>query len=208
MRMERINDHQVRFFVSLKDLEMRKLSLASLKYGSQEVKELFGEMLRSAGSAEHFNEEGFPLMIEAIPLNPEELMVIISAVEDMEELDPHYARFARLGDAPAPMPQAEGFSEAEIQLPVSPVCLLSFSSVDEVLEFAGKMRGSFSGITKLYRADGGFYLALVAGEGTSLKDFMLYLNIVFEYAVPVEHGMQLYAWLNEHETPVMTDLLK
>ncbi len=41
MRMERINDRQVRCLITAQDLKQRKLMLRELKYGNRETSELF-----------------------------------------------------------------------------------------------------------------------------------------------------------------------
>ena len=94
MRMERINDRQVRCLITAQDLKQRKLMLRELKYGNRETSELFREILTRATTEYGFNEDELPVMIEAVPLNANELLIILSAVEDAEELDPHFAHFA------------------------------------------------------------------------------------------------------------------
>ena len=77
-------------------------------------------------------------MIEAVPVSPEELLVIISAVEDAEELDPHFARFNEDPEAaPAEQktPKPETFYNPEAAADALKVCVLSFSSIDEVMRF-------------------------------------------------------------------------
>lgn len=95
MRMEKINEHQIRCVVNNADLAMHKITTNELRYGSNEANELFRTMLDEASAQYNFNEEELPVMIEAIPMNSEELLIIISAVEDADELDPHFVKFSK-----------------------------------------------------------------------------------------------------------------
>ena len=51
-------------------------------------------MMRQANFEFGFEAEDIPLMIEAIPLNAECIVLIITKVEDPEELDTRFSRFA------------------------------------------------------------------------------------------------------------------
>ena len=206
MRMERINDREVRCVITNRDLQKRKISVSELKYGSKATSELFREMITTASDQYGFNEEELPVMIEAVPVSPEELLVILQAVEDAEELDPHYAKFA---DTPAIREEQplEKFFDPEAMAEALKICLIYFADLDGVMEVCRHIGGGFSGKSYLYRAGdpGGFYLAVLRPEGMSGKDFNVFLNSILEFGNPVQASSLLYASLKEHETPVMED---
>ena len=84
MRIEKINDHQIRCIVTARDLSERQLTFKELKYGNQATMDLFHEVVEEAIERYGFNQEEYPLMIEAVPLSPEELMITVSALSDSE----------------------------------------------------------------------------------------------------------------------------
>ncbi len=98
MKIERINDNQIRCTLSSMDLSMRNLNLGELAYGSEKARNLFREMIQKASSEVGFEADDIPLMVEAIPLSNESVMLVITKIEDPEELDTRFSRFSALSD--------------------------------------------------------------------------------------------------------------
>jgi len=94
MKIEKVNDHQIRCTLTRADLADRQLKLSELAYGTEKAKNLFRDMIRQASISFGFEAEDIPLMIEAIPLNSDCIVLIITKVEDPEELDTRFSRFA------------------------------------------------------------------------------------------------------------------
>ena len=94
MKIEKINDNQIRCTLTRDDLASRELKISELAYGTEKAKKLFREMMQQANFEFGFEAEDIPLMIEAIPLNAECIVLIVTKVEDPEELDTRFARFA------------------------------------------------------------------------------------------------------------------
>ena len=80
MKIERINDNQIRCTLTSFDLSVRDLNLGELAYGSEKAKRLFREMIQKASSEVGFDAEDIPLMVEAIPLSNESIMLIITRI--------------------------------------------------------------------------------------------------------------------------------
>ena len=101
MKIEKINENQIRCTLTKSDLAERAIKLSELAYGSEKAKNLFRDMMRQAQKELGFNAEDIPLMIEAIPYS-EHVVLIITKVEDPEELDTKFSNFApgvREGDS-------------------------------------------------------------------------------------------------------------
>lgn len=94
MKIEKVNENQIRCTLTREDLASRELKISELAYGTEKAKTLFRDMMRQANFEFGFDAEDIPLMIEAIPLNAECIVLIITKVEDPEELDTRFARFA------------------------------------------------------------------------------------------------------------------
>lgn len=94
MKIERVNDHQIRCTLTKADLADRQLKLSELAYGTEKAKSLFKEMMQQASYELGFEANNIPLMIEAIPLSSESIILIITKVEDPDELDTRFANFA------------------------------------------------------------------------------------------------------------------
>ena len=94
MRIEKVNDNQIRCTLTKEDLATRKLKLSELAYGTDKAKSLFRDMIQQAAFEFGFEAEDIPLMIEAIPVSAECIVLIITKVDDPEELDTRFSKFA------------------------------------------------------------------------------------------------------------------
>lgn len=94
MKIEKVNDNQIRCTLTKADLADRQLKLSELAYGTEKAKDLFRDMMQQAAYEFGFEAEDIPLMIEAIPLSSECIILIITKVEYPEELDTRFSKFA------------------------------------------------------------------------------------------------------------------
>lgn len=94
MKIEKVNDHQIRCTLTKNDLADRELKISELAYGTEKAKSLFRDMMQQAAYQFGFEADDIPLMIEAIPLNSDCIVLIITKVEDPEELDTRFSNFA------------------------------------------------------------------------------------------------------------------
>ena len=69
MKIEKVNDHQIRCTLTREDLANRELKISELAYGTDKAKDLFRDMMQQAAYEIGFEAEDIPLMIEAVPLN-------------------------------------------------------------------------------------------------------------------------------------------
>ena len=94
MKIEKVNDNQIRCTLTRDDLAKRDLKISELAYGTDKAKELFQDMMQQANIEFGFDAEDTPIMIEAIPINSECIVLIITKVEDPDELDTRFSNFA------------------------------------------------------------------------------------------------------------------
>lgn len=94
MKIEKINDNQIRCTLTKEDFDSRHLRLSELAYGTEKAKRLFRDMMQEAQLQFGFDADNIPLMIEAIPVNSETIILIITKVEEPEELDTRFSKFS------------------------------------------------------------------------------------------------------------------
>ena len=95
MKIEKISDNQIRCNLTEADLEERQIQINELAYGSEKARALFRDMMIQAHREYGFtNDANIPLMIEAIPGSGNSLTLVITKVEDPEELDTRFAKFS------------------------------------------------------------------------------------------------------------------
>ena len=94
MKIEKINDHQIRCILTKDDLADRQIKISELAYGTDKATSLFKDMMQQASFEFGFEAEDIPVMIEAIPLSSDSIVLNITKVEDPEELDTRFSKFA------------------------------------------------------------------------------------------------------------------
>lgn len=113
MRIEKVNENQIRCFLSKEEMDRRQLHLKELAYGTDKAKALFRELMQEAFSRYGFQADNMPVMIEAVPLFDDSLVIIVTKVDNPEELDTRFSSFAPLvknsaADADMPMSSTLG----------------------------------------------------------------------------------------------------
>jgi len=126
MKIEKINENQIRCTLTKEDLLSRELKLSELAYGTEKAKSLFRDMMQQAAYEFGFEANDIPLMIEAIPLSPDSIILIITKVEDPEELDTRFAKFSPLA------PHESGMSDSPISS--------KLEGADDILGLFNKIR--------------------------------------------------------------------
>lgn len=94
MKIERISENQIRCTLNKNDLVDRELRISELAYGTDKAKALFRDMMQQASYELGFEADDIPLMIEAIPVSTECLVLVVTKVEDPDELDTRFSRFS------------------------------------------------------------------------------------------------------------------
>lgn len=94
MKIEKINDNQIKCTLNKSDLASRQIKLSELAYGTEKAKNLFRDMMQQASHEFGFEADDIPLMIEAIPVSSDCIVLVITKVDDPEELDTRFSKFA------------------------------------------------------------------------------------------------------------------
>lgn len=226
MKIEKINENQIRCTLTKEDLASRQLKLSELAYGTEKAKRLFREMMQQANFEFGFEAEDIPLMIEAIPMNAECVVLLITKVEDPEELDTRFARFSpsensydedeedpegyddEVSDYLHPLPDQlqkdaapEDFSH--------PVRIFHFRSISEVMDAAAQVGGACPCPTALYKdAKENGYLLVVSRAQATPEDYGRLCNLLSEYG-RVVRGKISETFVREHcETVLAADAIQ
>ncbi|MBS4981012.1 MAG: adaptor protein MecA [Lachnospiraceae bacterium] len=224
MKIEKINDNQIRCTLTRADLAARHLKLSELAYGTEKAKMLFHDMMQQAFSEFGFEADDIPLMIEAIPSSPDSIVLIITKVDNPEELDTRFSKFAPLDDADTkqtmleklegaeefvdllnkvksavaePLTDEKEISEKSPALPA--IRLFSFSNFDSVIYAAKLLHTMYQGANTLYKneASGIFVLALTQSNHTG-NEFSKICNMLSEYGSIEKASGAALAYLEEH----------
>lgn len=234
MKIEKLNENQIRCTLTHADLAARHLKLSELAYGTEKAKSLFRDMMQQASFDFGFEADDIPLMIEAIPASADSIVLIITKVEDPEELDTRFSKFTPFGEldsahespfsklegaeefldllnkvkeAAAGVAQASEEKKAPEQVPAK---LFSFENIDRVIQAAQLIAQMYKGRNTLYRDAGNeiYILALTQSEHTS-NEFNKICNMLSEYGTLERVSGSVLAFLEEHcETVISTDAVQ
>lgn len=236
MKIEKLNENQIRCTLTHADLAARHLKLSELAYGTEKAKSLFRDMMQQASFDFGFEADDIPLMIEAIPASADSIVLIITKVEDPEELDTRFSKFTPFGESDSahesPFSKLEGAEEfldllnkvkeaaagtSTIQAPQekkapepAPAKLFSFESIDGVIRAARLIAKIYQGRNTLYRDPGNeiYILALTQSEHTS-NEFNKICNMLSEFGTLERVSGSVLAFLEEHcETVISTDAVQ
>lgn len=217
MKIEKVNENQIRCTLTREDLVSRELKISELAYGTEKAKTLFRDMMRQANFEFGFEAEDIPLMIEAIPLNAECIVLIITKVEDPEELDTRFSRFApsvtedenddydpgnsdevldlfrRLQTAP---PETSG-AEQSVQAPLSRIFLMN--SLRQAIDVCQLISANYNGMSALYKDNSGQNYLLALTCAPELRgEFDRACNILSEYGTLQRSFSGSASYLAEH----------
>lgn len=222
MKIERISENQIRCTLSSFDLSVRNLNLGELAYGSEKARNLFREMIQKASNEVGFEAEDIPLMVEAIPLSNESVMLVITKIDDPEELDTRFAKFSPydedsdnlLGDLASELlegadnlfgllglePDKEDPKpEAGKEPPAPQVRIYHFQSLDQVTDAAHAVGHVYDGENTLYKKpDTRQYYLVIKNSVEKPLEFNRVCNILAEYGTKVRQDYASEAYYREH----------
>lgn len=221
MKIEKLNENQIRCTLTHADLAARHLKLSELAYGTEKAKLLFRDMMQQASFDFGFEAEDLPLMIEAIPASADSIVLIITKVEDPEELDTRFSRFTNPAEADTkvhePLSKLEGAEEFldllnkvkeaaagtskpdEAERPPFLVKLFSFDNIDRVIQVAHLIAPVYHGANTLYQdRDNGVYVLALTPSDHSNNEFNKVCNMLSEYGNPEKASASVLAFLEEH----------
>ena len=148
MKLERLSENQIRCTLNKADLADRELLLNELAYGTDKAKELFRDMMEQAAEELGFEVNDIPLMIEAIPVSPDCLILIITKVEDPEELDTRFSRFSKYTNIDIDEPSEEEIDLSEEDISILDGTASLMETISDIVENIEQVkRQSESGTT-------------------------------------------------------------
>ncbi|MEE1086308.1 MAG: adaptor protein MecA [Schaedlerella sp.] len=232
MKIEKLNENQIRCTLTHADLAARQLKLSELAYGSEKAKSLFRDMMQQASYDFGFEAEDIPLMIEAIPTSPDSIVLIITKVEDPEELDTRFSKFTSPEDTvsalPEPLSKLEGAEDfmnllnkvkkavagtsaadsAQSEPAPAPfqVKLFSFENIDSVIQAAELISSYFQGASTLYRdPENDMYILALSQLNHTNNEFIKVCNMLSEYGSQEKASAPVLAFLEEHCEIIVSD---
>ncbi len=214
LKIEKINENQIRCTLNSEDLSEMQINLNDLAYGSEKARRLFSDLLEKAAAEVGFETENIPLMVEAIPLNAETIMLIVTRVEDPDELDARFSRFSPYAEddekddnEEGPIALLEGAADLMLDAGPAPSSrnepdpsyrIFTFDSLDQAASAAAALHGSVLNGSALYKdpGNGNYYLCVhLSNEPDSFRRIC---NTLTEYGTIRRNRPASLAYCDEH----------
>ena len=238
MKIEKLNDNQIRCTLTRADLAARHLQLSELAYGTEKAKSLFRDMMQQAAFEFGFEAEDLPLMIEAIPASADSIVLVITKVEDPEELDTRFSKFApspgsdwdssrkevlnklegadtllelldKVKEKLGNSVVSEGKEEPSAEPPKNVLRLFSFPTMNSVLKAVHLLSSIYSGSNTLYKdPEEDVYILAMTQSDHTINDFNRICNMLSEYGSMEASSGATLAFLEEHCDMVVSDAVQ
>ncbi|MGB4661589.1 MAG: adaptor protein MecA [Mobilitalea sp.] len=253
MKIEKISDSQIRCTLNKGDLIDRELKISELAYGTEKAKALFRDMIQQAFYEFGFEVDDIPLMIEAIPVSTECLILVITKVEDPDELDTRFSKFSSFNshdnsdksdsdedsyadeiincfdqiedelndelednskDDADVIEDSENIETEDnaisvkpgVHVPMNLTKIYSFRSLQEVIELAYIMTGTYNGTNTLYKNElTSTYYLVISISDHSPEEFNKICNIISEYGKVERSTYASSTFYDEHYEVIVKD---
>ncbi|MBR1571117.1 MAG: adaptor protein MecA [Lachnospiraceae bacterium] len=224
MKIEKINDHQIRCTLTKQDLASRNIKLSELAYGNNKARALFKDMMAQAAEELGFETDDLPLMVEAIPMTSDCIVLIVSKVEYPDELDTRFSQFTEdldySDDTFQPLENKpktaandiiEMYKKAEAAAKKSTdstknsstyidiTKLFVFKKMEDIIRLSHVIDSSYEGTNLLYKnpSDNLYYLVVSKSQHTP-EEFNKVCNIISEYGSQCDLAQNQRAYFVEH----------
>lgn len=219
MKLERINENQIRCTLNISDLDSRHIKLSEFAYGSGKTRELFRDMMRQASAELGFEVDDIPLMIEAVPISSESITLIITKVDNPEEFEKFDKKITQLlGDddledsedsLELPEPDYDDIEDAENSSDDTgngarsrcgfKYSAYSFDSLSRLIKLAKMLPDNFDLENALYKSpENGRYYLIFSGSQEESSDFNKLTDIVSEFGERVPASYATEPFYSEH----------
>ena len=197
MKIEKVNDHQIRCTLTKADLADRELKISELAYGTEKAKSLFRDMMQQASAKFGFEADDIPLIdpddfSDSSSDNTDSIFDLFRQIQESR-----HAQAAGTPTAPASK-EDKTTATAEVKQPQE-ARIFSFPSMHTLLRLSHVVNDFYTGHNTLYRnRKNDSYLLILKMDQTSVKDFNRICNIASEYGRLERSAAGSEAYFKEH----------
>ncbi|MCR5623933.1 MAG: adaptor protein MecA [Lachnospiraceae bacterium] len=231
MRIEKINDNQIRCTLTNEDLQERDLRITELAYGTEKAKGLFRDMVAQAAFQFGFEAENTPLMIEAIPDYPGSLVLLITKVEDTQETNPLKSTVVgnpadnqsseikfdndeknsstiTINNQGNAIPSNRANIRNNRPVPKKDIIkIYTFDKLDDVMNLSQALLYVYNGKNALYKDEKkNQYILVLHMSYHNKTEFNNICNMISEYGSPLDSTYASDQYYSEHYKPVIKEM--
>ena len=233
MKIERLNENQLRFTVWSKDLPDEDFTIADLAGQTEKAEELIKYMMTKAREEFGFVVNEQPIVVEAIPVNKDCIVFLITKVENEEE-EGQFSYIEKLKKQAMDMAKSIkngkfGLSEDAIETvdtdldtkeepepvikptddktgKVMPYMIYKADDMEQFINAAKLVRGFYVSDNTLYKKDTPTsYFLIVTHNRNSEKEFEFLCETLREFSEPYRFTYTTKYYFEEHYKMVIKD---
>ncbi len=213
MKIEKVNSNQIKCFLNKGDLLSREIKVSELAYGTEKAQELFKDMMEQASHEFGFEVDNVPLMIEAVPLSTDSIMLIITKVDNPEELEDKFAALPNSDSRKFKKKEASAKEETlsepeteEIHPTTGTFVIYKFNHFNDISRLAPRLFAFPVENSSLYRdRSHKTYLLALDLPTIDRNDFKVVRGLLSEYGEPVNMKKSAMSHLDEHYERIIKD---
>ena len=219
MKIEKINENQIRCTITMADLNDRHLKVSELITNTEKAKMLLNDVVQQAAAEFGFDVDGMSLMIETRPSAKDTVVFTITRLvgengeDDTENPFSSQPLNKLLGadsvtDFFQELRAVVGEQQQQSVAKAVPAdyCIYSFDNLEQVIQTAQVFDGLFELVTSLYKDPvSGCYLLVVYRGNLDRRSFDRACNMLSEYAALEEADSTILAYVSEHGKPVLLE---
>jgi len=221
MKIEKLNENQLKITLAPEDLSIRGLVLNELSYGSTKTKDLYNELIEQALNEFGFESEEGALVIEAIPTSKGNLIILITKNNASDDLDTRFSRFSpdlydnleddesefipltdmlkTNGQTDSKTKASEKNSKENNFFNEGSNKIFTFTSLEAVSELALHIKDLFSGKSSLYKnPQNKLYFLILENYPADKNSFGKVCNIASEFSTQNKSNYATSAVITEH----------
>ncbi|WP_250278447.1 adaptor protein MecA [[Clostridium] colinum] len=165
MKIEKINDNQIKFLLTNEDLQEREIKLSELAQGSEKAQAFFRDIMTEAMLDCGFDATNTPLMIEAMPVTMDTVMIIVSKVNKDVDIDKVISLSPKsLEDRKYKQSTIKKFEEIEEisleNIDNDKIYIYSFKNLEDIISLSNRIVDIYDGNNILYKYQDRYFLSL------------------------------------------------
>lgn len=219
MKIERLNDNQITFTLWKTDLEEYDLTITDLiGKRSEKAESLLKRLMDVAREDYDFEVEDSSLVVEAMQVNQDCLVFVVTKLGEGENLDPRYEfmqkikeNVQRLAESREDSSGMEELREerskpSDKPLPTPMYAIYRFDSLDKIIEVSQLSYRFYDSDNTLYKnkKDGRYYLLITRNRNTE-EEFKVVSRQLREFGTPIFQSYAYRYYIDEHFERIIHD---
>lgn len=214
MKIELINNNQIKCFLSKSDLVTREIKVSELAYGTEKAQELFRDMMSKANDEYGFDADNVPLMIEAVPLSTDSIMLIITKVDNPDEFEDKFSNLPSTEVKKFTKRSLETTKDTEKTLEstkdeagnIKAFMVYQFNDFDTISNIASKLIQYPIHNSTLYfnKSDNKYYLSIISNS-IKRDQIKVLRGQISEYSEQVICKKTILSYYDEHYETIIKD---